>query len=697
MAGLGGEEAEQVGLPPIVGSVIGMGAMAAGHAAVPAAKAVSGMASDVADYALSRGVDVQEAQAANKLRDVSKDSKALEAWAKSGETGELVPGSQPTLFEATDIAGIGHAQRDAFTRGTGEYKIDIEERRAAQNKARVEELKRLAGEGTPDEILTEFRRQRDEIDVATAAEERTAQTGAVATAERAGTTATPETVGEQIRAPVVAAERSAKQEGGRLYDAIAAEGVTVGTARLKATVGKEFRDIPESPLTGDERHFADLIKGYSGRLEFDLLQKLRSEVAGRARQFTLPDTVRRRFTLLKNAIDQAMDDGLAKAIKDDPSLGQRAAANASVPLDASLTQAQRTANTHWREMKQTFGADPVKPIISRAPTASGFKMTEAKIPETAFRPGNTGGEHIRAMRAAGATDESLAEAAALSFSDPKRGVIRDGAVDPNGFRRWLNNYGPAISQLPPEVQRRFSSAASAAATLEEVTARRTAALHDFDQSAVGKVLDIPVENLGGAIKSYLENPAASNKLAAAVAGNPAAKAGLQRLVADHILARFTDASDVLSKASLTKYVKSHESQLTAIFGKEGAERFRRVAADIERSRKQLTSGKDPAGPSTAADLFKAAGADTTIMMAAASLFGAPGVAAYGIGKHLLGTMRQAGINNVEQLYARALLDPEFARTLLTKAPALKNEKFRKGLGTTILRSSLAGAAYGGNQ
>ena len=300
------------------------------------------------------------------------------------------------------------------------------------------------------------------------------------------------------------------------------------------------------------------MKGYGDRVDFKLLRELRKDVASRARNQNLPDAEIGRAKFLKKAIDKAMDDGLAKALKEDPTVMQRAAASleearrlaeawklepppqgrvppstAVEPIDDALTQQYRQANRNWAQnVKQPYEAAPVKGIVAEAPTPSGFKMTEAQVPEAAFRPGNTGGEKIRAMRAAGATDDALSEAAALSLQQT---AIRDGVIDPQKFRNWVDRHLPAIRELPPAVQQRFSSASTATRALEAATAARKAALKDFDESAVGKALGIPVENLQKAIGAYLENPNATNQLAAAVANNPAAKAGLQRLAAENIL------------------------------------------------------------------------------------------------------------------------------------------------------------------
>jgi hypothetical protein len=935
----GGEIAQQNDIHPIVGSLLGTAAALGGHVAAqtaaPLAKAgVQAVKTAPADFLL-RDEAAKERAVVKQLRKGATDKEGLQAWAARAQAaedeaarlradptaspdaiaaaeraarethGELVAGSKPTLYEAAgEDLGIGDLQRKAATKNTGGYGFGIEESRAAQNDARVAEFKRLAGTGEPQAILTFFRREREALDAADAAAETGRAQAAATAAERAGTLETPEVIGERVRAPVVQTQEAVTAHGNTLYRAIEDEGVTVGTGRLKAAVAQAYRDLRENPLSGREREIADLVRSYGGRVDFGLLRELRSDLASRIRDKNLSPKEKGRAEVLQSALDRAMDDGLARAVADDPNLFQRVADNLGAPMaeggplamrgrrgaarpkpemplsefiarhgglpldaesaardwgsvrvkgrplahpggrgiddywretlmeegyipydvgpggelgtarnvddeirrllenelhggarpdqgalwpldgperemadaraliadrikregidnpspsaldeaarmmvegeekhpttayeravtqaeppapsavagdipfeggpgpgvpggrveppvDQALTEQYRRANRNWAQnVKQPYELAPVERIVERAPTATGFEMTAGQVPEAAFRRGNTGGEHIRALRAAGATDQALADAAALSFQQT---VIREGAVDPVKFRNWLDQHRAAIRELPPEVAQRLSSVHTATRLLEEATARRLANMRQFDESAVGKVLGIPLENLQKAIGTYLENPAASNELANRVAGNPQAQAGLRRLVADHILRRFKDASDNLSKASLTTFISRNKGQIEAIFGREGANRFRRLSDDIERSRRQMVTGKDPAGPGTAGDLLRAAGAETTIMTLVAGLAGAPGVAAYGVTKQILGAMRLAGIHGRDELFARALLNPDLARQLLTRAPALRNKKFAKSLGSTILRSAgaaAAGMAYGGNQ
>jgi hypothetical protein len=708
-AGGGGEFAQQNDVHPLFGTIAGLGVAVAGHTAASAGKtAVRNTLADF-DENLQRTEPAQQRAAAERLRTSATDRPALEEWARRGETGELVPGSKPTLFEATGDTGIGGQENRAFQQGTeldretgATFKTAMEERRTQQNAARLAEIESAGGEGRKAAVLDEFRQQRDALDRTTAEAETVAQSGADTAAARAGTAATAEEVGSALRDPMVTAQRDVKAEGNKLYDAIGAEGVTVGTGRLKAVIAQHYRDIAENPLSHVEKQTADLVKSYGPQRDFNLLKELRTSLTSRAADQGLSLVERFRAKQLRNAIDQAMDDGLARAIESDSNLFQRVADTMAAPPgleagDAGATQRLREANRFWRErVKEPYGAKPVEAIVKDARTPSGFKMTEAAVPEAAFRPGPTGAEHVRALRAAGATDAALTDAAALSFQQK---VIRDGAVNPNDFRRWAHNHAAAISELPAAVQRRFLSAADATATLRDATAKRLADLHDFDQSAVGKVLGIPEQDLEKAIKSYLETTSQAEKLAEAVAGNAEAQAGLRRLAADYIVRQFTGASDDISKASLTTWLKRNRGGMEAIFGKEGATRFQRLSDDIERSRKQMTVGKDPAGSSTAGNLASmvkpAAGA--TVMTLLAHALGPKGLMVAGALKSVASNMKLAGMADVDSLFARALLDPELARKLLTKAPALKNEKFRKGLGTTILRSSLAGMAYGGNQ
>ena len=193
---------------------------------------------------LTRTPEIRDRKAAEALRGAAKDPEKLDEWARSGETGELVPGSKPTLYEAAgEDRGIGAEQR-RLRQGDPVYKIEEEERRAAQNVARVEELKRLGGEGTPEEILTEFRKLRDEMDARTAADEQTAQ-GAAATAATA-----PARHRRQKRSARPSAPRS------RRHSATSRRSATsfTGTSRIRAS--RSVRDGSRRPLPRRFRTFA---------------------------------------------------------------------------------------------------------------------------------------------------------------------------------------------------------------------------------------------------------------------------------------------------------------------------------------------------------------------------------------------------------------------------------------------------------
>jgi hypothetical protein len=766
----GGQAAQESGVNPVVGTVAGLAAAAGGHAVGAGLRAAPGAVKSALDENLVRTVPAQEARAAQQLREAATDPEALKHNLMFGQSPELVPGSRPTLYEATGDIGIGQATRRARTAEEG-FAAEAEARRGEQNLARRQEIQALGGAGDRDAVLTEFRRQRDALDQAQGFREGIAQTEADVAASRAGTTATPEEVGTALRSPMEASRRATAAEGGRLYDAIASEDVTVGTGRLKAAIGKDFRDIAENPLAPLERQVADLIKSYGQRIDFGKLQELRKRVAAESRNYTANDVTRRRFTVLKQAIDQAMDDGLARAVKDDPSLSQRLSAAAggtggergeagaraagggiptgtpvaeagaarppvggpgdvpggprispvsetpaprlseapppappfeappgvAEPVDAALTRQQRAANAFWRDYKQRFGQEP---ILKGAATESGFKMTEAEIPRAAFRGGDRGAERIRALRAQGAPETALEQAAAYSFS---QAAIREGAVNPALFRRWVRDHASALSEFSPQARRGFVSAADATATLERVTAERAAALKEFDNNAVGRVLGIRPEDLDKAIGSYLQRPSAAADLARAVQGNPAARDGLRRLTADWMTREFVKGNEIatagnpaVSGPAFKTFLNRNRPAMTAIFGAEGVERMQNLADDISRSQRAMVVGKDPAGPGTAGDLAALAkGAGKASVMAVLSkVLGPKGVAAVGVGKTILGAMKLSGIASADELFARALLDPELARKLLTRGPAVKSPAFVKGLSATIVRSSLLGATRG---
>jgi hypothetical protein len=366
---------------------------------------------------------------------------------------------------------------------------------------------------------------------------------------------------------------------------------------------------------------------------------------------------------------------------------------AAAPLEAvdpALTQQYRQTKDYWRQYKQDYGTEPV---LGRAKQTNEFKVSDASVPGNVFQGGPAGGERVRAARTAGATDAALIDAAALSMQQQ---VIRDGVVNPAAFSRWRTNHATALAELPEAARARFQSVADATAVLQRVQAERAVRLMEFDRSAVGRALAIDPDNLVAKIGSALRNPAEARDLARAVGGNAEAQAGLRRLAADYIQREFLDASEDIKKAALTGFLSKNKAALAQIFGGEGAERLARLAADIERTRKLMTVGKDPGGSATAGNLADMAQSSVGGWLATA-LFGAKAGLVVGGLKTVLGNIRLSGIKSAEELYARALLDPELARKLLTRAPALKSAAFIKSLGRTILKSSLLAAAQSGGR
>jgi len=119
---LGGEAAPLAVVPNAVGAGTSQAAteMGAGPVASTTAGLVGGIGSDVAASSqLARGMTNagRQALAGRKLIGAASDPEALKAAAAAGTTAtdQLVPGSKPTLFQATGDQGLGQLEREVRT------------------------------------------------------------------------------------------------------------------------------------------------------------------------------------------------------------------------------------------------------------------------------------------------------------------------------------------------------------------------------------------------------------------------------------------------------------------------------------------------------------------------------------------------------------------------------------------------------
>jgi len=224
-------------------------------------------------------------------------------------------------------------------------------------------------------------------------------------------------------------------------------------------------------------------------------------------------------------------------------------------FDAAAAARLRAANAKAAENVERFRNAPgVGDMLKPGPTSGTFRTADSAVPNAIVKVGTAGADTARAYLRAGGTAEGLADAAAFSL---RQAAMKDGVLDPAAYAKWAKDRQSFLSQIP-DAAARFGAAADAAQaaraggkaldahlaqaakvaerTVNDAAAARAAAIRD-NQAGVAKGFlggADPVQQVGSILKSKTAVQDAA-QLAKLTDGNPDARAGLRRAVADYIL------------------------------------------------------------------------------------------------------------------------------------------------------------------
>lgn len=341
-------------------------------------------------------------------------------------------------------------------------------------------------------------------------------------------------------------------------------------------------------------------------------------------------------------------------------------------------------------------------------------MAPSQVPELFFHPGPSGGEGVRQFKSLVGEDtanQMLSDYAADTLV--KKASRPDGTLDPAKFETWRKQHAEALNEIPG-LEDRFSSAAKATAAIGDAAKARATALDNYQKDAVGKLLKVDepedVTRAVGKIFGAPDSVAQFRALAKEVEGNPAAKEGLRKAVVDHMLNKFlgnTEAatSDValMKSDAFQTFVRTNQAALKTMFTPEELGSMNAIAADLKRSSRSQNAVRIPGQSNTAQDTHaKDVYTHAPSMLRSIitmGLGGAAGAVAHVVpgseiggamaGKYL-NDMRNAGLSKADDLVRKAMLDPEYAATLLKKAPPKPDQGSYLTLSQKLKRQSMFG-------
>jgi hypothetical protein len=371
-------------------------------------------------------------------------------------------------------------------------------------------------------------------------------------------------------------------------------------------------------------------------------------------------------------------------------------------LDQATADRLKAATAATSERKQVFGAKPVSQIIQRPGATMPYTMQPGSVASSVWKAGNGGADALGAvLKASPEALEPIKQIAAASL----RAKAPDGIINAKHLDQWKTQYAPALNALEkasPGSTAVFDNAAKAGDHLAEVAATRKAALDAYQKEAVGRLLKVEdpadVVKTVGSIFNRADSVKEMRALAQEAAKNPQALEGLRKAVVDYMKDKLisnteaaTSGKNLIKADAFQTFIAKNHTALRQVFNDQEIGSMRAIAQDLKRANRSITAAKLPGGSNTAQDLAAMGANDLKQSIlskivthaaggAAGFLGGGPFGAALGaIGSHVLLGAQEAGIKSVEDLVGRAMLDPDLAKTLMTKAP----KKPDTGSGVTL--------------
>ena len=269
-------------------------------------------------------------------------------------------------------------------------------------------------------------------------------------------------------------------------------------------------------------------------------------------------------------------------------------------------------------------------------------------------------------------------------------------------------------QPAPTSRAQFDTLAKAQATLNDTAANRAQALKDFQASAARHFLgDRDQDRAIGRILAGPTSVADMRSLAAMTAKDPAAQAGIQRAVVDHIQSRLTGNN--LAGQTGTEKLKSDQFQtlmrrtlpaLREVMSKGQIDGLSAVAEDLQRANLSVDGVRAGGGSDTTQKSLLAAQSGRSTMLGwlrdnalssgltiAGYLKGGPigGFLANKAGA-VLANMKAAGIKHTNDLVTEAMLNPALARVLLSNVTEANGPNVASAFASQVARVAAARAA-----
>ena len=647
LAGTVGDVTTQVTGEPIAGMITGT------VAPIVAPKLVPGGAWFDTTFRAKKGSPTAQRMADERIRSLASDPEKAAADA-TFQPSELIEGSPRTLAEATGDVGIAQGQKAAET-ASPDFKIKMEEMRADQNKARADALRSMAPEGANELAPTKVLEAnvadimaRHEAEVARLTQE------AQAKARNLPEGMTPETIGEQLRSSIAAAEENTDAAVSALYKAIDKEGLKVVSTPVRETANQIASDVKASKnqkqLSGEEadifRKAADAsdVENFSDL--HDLEKRITNEVRRNKRSPEGDPATISRLSQLKSAIRDVMNNsadhqaayeqGLTEKGQLEPKdatsarvqreaqeimarmYGREAPPEAAPPEMPTMTPEQSAklaeAKGAHAEQAQTYEQGPVGQALANTGFNTQYKIPASGIPKLAFSAGDKGytnaQDFLKAAKGDPLAIAALKDAAVMRLRDA---MGKSDVVDQKVLDSWKQKHANAlraVDEVSPGFSSQFDDAAAATTALKNTESAVAKFQKDIKLAPAAKLLGLThMDEVAPRVGAMLESgPTEIASVLQSVGDNPAAIDGLRKAGAEYMARKFANASiqggeNTVSGTKLGNFLRDNSGALEALYGPEHMKTMQLIAADMRAAEEAATNMRAKFGSDTATNLM----------------------------------------------------------------------------------------------
>lgn len=591
------------------------------------------------------------------------DAKALE---------DAIPGLKFSWGQLTDDPSIIKFER-ATAREPGNFAAAQREQ-VAQNTVAIREfINKQKGAGVLEDVTTPLAAQKQAAEVGVEAAGR----GLEAEASILAGGPSPVAAGQIIREEAKKGVSGARQAAGALFKDVPDANLDAGSLAKKAIHLKT--PFTKFEAEGNIPEILEItiknIEESGGKISVDDLQGLGSELKEQIRDISKSASPNnRKLSRLTGLLDE-VENVLGTAGKDtSETLAISSGMGIQIDTPESLAgigaRKLKTATTFFRkEVINKFKKGAVGDILR-----GEDKIENAQVASRLFKPGPPGeqaaGEFVKALGDNPAAREALESAINQNLLANATNPLT-GEITEMGLNRWLKKHSLALNKLG--LKNKFNSLLKARKQLDEAIQIKTS----FDKSSASKLLGADVDKAIQAAFASGPKRQAAVELMKKIGINKQAVSGLQNSMIDHIISRAeTTAADafgnpIISVAKLDTVTKEFYEAMKVVFRDtpvkiKALNRVRDAVRTLQRTSKSPLGGGSDSAENIITSLSKASGISGNRLMTLARAFILP--------------LKNMSDQQVNSLINRALLDPDFAYTLMAASSGAPPEIIKRRIG-----------------